>query len=571
MVDHDIKQHSQVLKKNAQLVSSVFILLLVSFIGAGQIVNYFKSDYDYLINISGRQRMLSQKLAYLKTNQLDSKNFKLSLSLFQSSQKEILELASNEQREFYTKNINRPFIDYTLLLQQKNVSAQELLMRSEQLLHLLDKAVKRFELESNKFEKIHFATAMVFLVFGLVIIYWLQMKVLAPQRKAIVDTLNLYSQAKDEAYQQSLAKSVFLANMTHELRTPLNGIIGLGNFLRDSNLDEEQTHYLENMQKASHSLLEIINDVLDFTKVDAGHLQFYPRDFKLELLMNELKSLLKPKADEKKLTLKFLITEDVPEYVHLDPLRFKQILMNLINNAIKFTRQGEVELKISVEGEFLISEVSDSGIGISAENLAHIFDEFEQIENTYVKSQEGTGLGLALVKKLTEISKGEIEVESTLNQGSLFRVKLPLVKGNAPAFVCIEDDEVEYIGFIEKILLVEDNKMNQLVAGTLLKKIELAYDIANNGLEAIDMCRSNSYDLILTDISMPQMNGFEATEIIRKFNPEIPIICLSANVFEGDQKKALQVGMNDFLEKPIKKSQLIRILNRFGKPLKKAS
>ncbi len=562
MVDQQIKLYQQKLSRNTHLIMGGFLTCFFLLIGTQQYMNSLKSDYDSLINISGRQRMLSQKLAYLKTINSKPVEFKTSLNLFKFSHERLNESASHEIKLFYQNQVNPIFNKYISIITSPETSHEIIFTDSQKVLKILNEAVTLFEKESNTYEQWSNIFNMALSIIGFILLAILYFKILLPQKESMLHGLKGYYYEKQKADESSRIKSAFIANMTHELRTPMNGVIGFSQLLKETQLNPEQESYLGNLDKASHALLEIINDILDFSKLESGNIVINSVNVNHQEITHEIVSILHPIAIQKNIEIKYIIDENLPSYVLIDPLRLKQILINLINNAIKFTKEGNVTLHIKEQGDFILFEVSDTGIGIPPEQVNLIFQEFQQIENTYVKTQEGTGLGLSLVKKFVDLMDGYIEVDSEVGKGSKFSVFLPLIRGEEPKNkAVIKEGELNIK--VEKILVVEDNKMNQLVIGSLLKKLEVPYEFADNGKEAVKICKNNTFDLILMDISMPILNGFDATKAIRKFDEKTPIICLSANVFSNDREKAIYAGMNDFLEKPIKKEKLVHYLNKY--------
>ncbi len=373
-------------------------------------------------------------------------------------------------------------------------------------------------------------------------------------------------EAKEIAEHLSAAKDIFLSNVSHEIRTPLNAIIGFTDLLRQTKLNEQQSQYLDTVSVASKNLIVLINDVLDVSKIESGELTLETKPFSIKTLIKDVVNLQNHSAQVKGLKLLSIIDHEIPEYVLGDYNRLMQVLINLVNNAIKFTDSGLVEIKAMLKDAndtdaSVLFTVKDTGIGIEESKLEHIFDRFTQAGSSVSRKYGGTGLGLNIVKMLMELHHGKISVNSELGAGTEFtlEIKYPLTDSEIVDVEAAYEEKV-INGVLEgiKILLVEDNEHNHILASTYIKKHRGQVDLAINGKEAVDKFGDNQYDLILMDLQMPEMNGFEATEIIREqFNSDIPIVACSAHSLVGEKSKCLEVGMNDYIAKPYSEGELI--------------
>lgn len=380
------------------------------------------------------------------------------------------------------------------------------------------------------------------------------------------------AEAKLKADAASEAKSKFLATMSHEVRTPLNGILGIVEIMKDAELSEVQKDYVETIKYSGEALLAILNDILDYSKIEAGKFQFEYVDFSIERLTNSVTMLMRSRAEEKGLKIKYQIDPDLPLFLNSDPTRLRQILLNLIGNAIKFTEKGSIEInakKVRVRGNsnmFLRFEVKDTGIGLSEEEIENLFQEFSQADSSISRKYGGTGLGLAISKNIAEMMGGSIGVESQKGEGSTFWFRVPVNEAGETS----DENSAENITTDTtpaNILVVEDHHINQQILVAFLEKFQHRITIANNGQEAIDIIKAakEPFDIILMDMQMPVMDGLSATKLIRKLKAckETPIIALSANILKEDTDKCLQAGMNDFLAKPIDPTSLFKAIRSY--------
>ena len=383
--------------------------------------------------------------------------------------------------------------------------------------------------------------------------------------------------ARTVAEESVKAKGDFLANMSHEIRTPMNGVLGLLHLVAQTELTEKQQEYIRKAGVSAQNLLRIINDILDFSKIEAGKMEMEFIEFSLKEIFEEIDSMFASKLCESSLTFNILLPHDLPDTIIGDPLRLKQVLINLIANAIKFTQTGEINVQVQeleAESGHLRFEfsVQDTGIGMTCEQMGNLFTPFTQADTSITRKFGGTGLGLTICKNLVGMMDGEIWVESTVGEGSTFHfascfISPPSEQPNRPceeeiAPVVINSNIVK-----GRILLVEDNEINQFIAQELLMAAGYLVDIANNGQMAIDMLESGQYELVLMDIQMPVMDGLTATKKIRE-NPahrNLPIIAMSAHAMVSDIEKSLDSGMNDHLTKPVNPELLYSSLEKWLK------
>ncbi|AOC97200.1 Autoinducer 2 sensor kinase/phosphatase LuxQ [Flavobacterium anhuiense] len=378
----------------------------------------------------------------------------------------------------------------------------------------------------------------------------------------------LYTQRKI-AERAVLARDSFLANMSHEIRTPLNAIIGFTDLLAQTKLDDTQRDYIGNVQIAGENLLLIVNDILDLSKMESGNLPIESEPFNLKKTLRHVYSLLKVKV-QKEVEFNLFLDAELPDMVIGDQGRLNQILVNLIGNALKFTNEGEVTVSVKkieeTEDSYSFKfSIKDTGIGIAKDKLETIFERFTQGEESTTRTFGGTGLGLNIVKQLVELQKGEVHVKSTLNRGSEFFFTLSYKKSNA------REAEVKTVSNNDlgnlKILLCEDNVLNQKLAKSVINNFGFDLDIAQNGEEGIELLSQNEYDLVLMDLQMPVKDGYQTTEYIRnEMNSAIPIIAMTAHSLVGEQERCYKVGMNAYVPKPFKQSVLLKAIKTVMSP-----
>lgn len=381
--------------------------------------------------------------------------------------------------------------------------------------------------------------------------------------------------AKESAQADAKAKSAFLSNMSHEIRTPMNAILGLSELLLHKKLDDNTLENLKAIRFSANNLLTIINDILDFSKIEAGKLSFDNQVFNLLQVLDELNRSISSSSKAKNLVYEVNMAGTIPNYLKGDAVRLTQILLNLLGNSVKFTQTGKVKLSVDVQSEtetdFILEfKVSDTGIGIPKDQLKSIFQSFTRLDSPHKYKTQGTGLGLSITKHLVEMQEGQIQVQSEVGKGSIFTFVLPYQKLKANELgqsVIIEDiGQVSFAGM--RVLLVEDNKINQMLARQILQGWQATVDLADDGFEAIAKLQRHKFDLILLDLQMPEIDGFEVARFVRKTlkspSNQIPIVALTADAFAETRELTVQAGMNDFITKPYQQRDLLRILRRFS-------
>jgi signal transduction histidine kinase/CHASE3 domain sensor protein len=380
------------------------------------------------------------------------------------------------------------------------------------------------------------------------------------------------NKALEEIKTHAKAREVFLANMSHEMRTPLNAIIGFSEQLQTSHLNEEQKKQIDIVNAAAKHLLNLVNDVLDLSKIESEKINFEKIPFNPKEQIEEAVKFLSPKITDKGLTTTLTFDKNIPESLIGDPLRLKQVILNLLGNSIKFTSMGGIKISVaatdntSITGKMdLIVVIEDTGIGIAENMIDKIFDNFIQADSSIIRKYGGTGLGLSITKKIIELQYGEIKLESKLNKGTRVTFKIPYnfnpvgKKDNQP-----EEKYMPTIVKGKRVLIADDEPFNRVLLTTILKRWDIQYDEAENGNQVLELVRRNDYDIVLMDVRMPEVSGIDATKQIRQFEDKskanVPIIALTAAVFEEKRRSCMEAGMNGMITKPFKEAELLKLI-----------
>ena len=491
------------------------------------------------------RRMIKSALAAKKYNIYEANSAEAGMEILQSNKINLLLL------DYEMPGENGAMMLEKIKSQKKFLSLPVIMVSSKTDKDVIARVLKH---GANDFIHKPFSTEELLLKCNLQIKAYNYFQIIEQKERELQDVV-------EKLHAEKNAKSQFLANMSHEIRTPLNAIIGFVDLLKEHIVDEKPKEYLEVVNSSSQHLLGVINDILDLSKIENKKIELENEPFETRKLFGEILTLFKAVAKLNDVKLELDIDEKVPDALNGDELRIKQIVSNLLSNAIKFTPKGKrVILRLGYDDAKLLVEVIDEGIGIAEDKLEKIFEEFSQADSSTTRKYGGTGLGLSISSKLVAIMNSKLEVKSTLDEGSRFYFLLTLDEAKIIHEKEKKLDETKVAG--KKVLLVEDNKANQMYMKILLGKLRMEFEIASDGLEAVEMFKNGSYDAVLMDENMPNLNGMEATKKILEFEraweiEHTPIIALTANALKGDRERFLEAGMDEYLTKPVNKESLV--------------
>ena len=435
---------------------------------------------------------------------------------------------------------------------------------------LLTKVTNTINKSGKKVQQLNTVLIALVLIIGLML-FWYIINTVRKQSQLIIQLNDSEKKVKEGLK----LKEKFLANMSHEIRTPMNAILGFTNLLERKNIDAESKMFVHTIQKSGENLLDIINDILDLSKIEEGMMRIESAPFNLRELVKGVETMFRNKATEKKIAFTISVDELLPNTLEGDAARLTQILVNLIGNALKFTDAGSIKIKITSEGntDKIINTgitVTDTGIGIEKDKLGRIFERFQQAEDSVTRKYGGTGLGLSIVNDLVMLQNGTIAVESVPDKGTTFRINIPYkipieqvyTKSTLPTAVTLLNNFENIC-----VLVAEDNEMNKTLIRHLFKNWQLDFDLVSNGKQAIDMLTIKKYSLILMDIQMPEIDGYTASQYIRNnLKLNIPIIAMTAHALKGEKEKCLGFGMNEYISKPLREELLHKLISKFIAP-----
>ncbi len=572
------------------MFSTLIFWVLTSYLLLYSVYDNHNNDAE-LLNISGMQRMLSQKTAldamhiiYQDDKAPAAIEFKELIGLMKDNHEYLTKHVQDEA--IYSMYFNKPIeLDKEIKKYILNLNTfiqnptrdlyHDIQDTSESILPLLQHLVElRQSYSADGWKAIGFYKVVI--PIGLLLTLILEyIFILLPIIRRLNKENKEFKAAKEKANEATIAKSQFLANMSHEIRTPMNGMLGFIEQLAKGEKDPDRLKQFQTIKTSGEALVTIINEILDFSKIESGKMDIELHPCDIYGLLENSRDVFSQVASKKDITFVTKLDKALPHCILTDSIRLKQVIFNLLSNSIKFSsKKGTVTLEAKYKSDIGNLDVSviDTGIGIAPENLDKIFHAFSQEDVSTTRKFGGTGLGLTISSKIVKMMKGQLKVESKLGEGSHFNFSIPVE-------ICSEsvlDDssdisdetDLDEISLSGHLLVVEDNKTNQMLMGIILDGLNLSYDIANDGVEAFEEFKENAYDIVLMDENMPNMNGVEATQHIRKFEElkskdAVPIIAVTANTLAQDRQRFLDAGMTDYIAKPYTEKDIIDMLRKY--------